>query len=88
MQVYHSGVLLYAVVSVVALAALPMSAAGWISPDPLSASPAVLLGLPWSYLLTELVGSQSSALNAALLALAMVINAGLIWLIGDVFSRG
>jgi hypothetical protein len=88
MQVYHSGVLLYAVVSVVALAALPMSAAGWISPDPLSAIPAVLLGLPWSYLLTELVGSQSSALNAALLALAMVINAGLIWLIGDVFSRG
>jgi hypothetical protein len=88
MQVYHWGVLLYAVVSVVALAALPMSAAGWISPDPLSAIPAVLLGLPWSYLLTELVGSQSSALNAALLALAMVINAGLIWLIGDVFSRG
>jgi len=65
-----------------------MSAAGWITPDPLSAIPAMLLGLPWSYLLTELVGSQSSFLNGALLGLAMVINAGLIWLIGDILSRG
>jgi len=33
-----------------------MSAAGWIPPDPLSAIPAMLLGVPWSYLLTQLVG--------------------------------
>lgn len=88
MQIYHWFVLIYAVVSVLALAAIPMSAAGWITPDPLSAIPAMLLGLPWSYLLTELVGSQSSFLNGALLGLAMVINAGLMWLIGGILSRG
>jgi len=63
-----------------------MSAAGWIPPDPLSAIPAMLLGVPWSYLLTQLVGSQSSALNVALLAVAMASNAGLIWLAGYVLK--
>ena len=64
-----------------------MSAAGWIPPDPLSAIPAMLLGVPWSYLLTELVGLQSPAVNVVLLALAMAINASLIWLIGRLLSR-
>ena len=87
MRIYHWPILLYAIVSLLALAAIPMSAAGWITPDPLSAIPAILLGLPWSYLLTELVGSQSSALNIVLLALAMAINASLIWLIGRFLIR-
>lgn len=87
MQIHHWLILLYAVVSLLALAAIPMSAAGWITPDPLSAIPAVLFGVPWSYLLTELFGSQSPAVNVALLALAIVINAGLIWLIGRFLSR-
>jgi hypothetical protein len=82
MQIYHWFVLLYAVVSALALAAIPMSAAGWITPDPLSAIPAMLLGVPWSYLLTGLVGSQSASLNVALLAMAMALNASLIWLVG------
>ena len=43
MRIYHWLNLLYAVVSAVALAAIPMSAAGWITPDPLSAIPALLL---------------------------------------------
>ena len=64
-----------------------MSADGWIAPDPLSAIPELLLGVPWSYLLTEVVGSQSYALNIVLLALAMAINASLIWLIGRFLSR-
>ncbi len=87
MKIYHWLIFLYAIVSALALAAIPMSVAGWITPDPLSAIPALLLGLPWSYLLTELVGSQSSALNIVLLALAMLINAALIWLIGRFLSR-
>ena len=87
MQIYYWLILLYAVVSLLALAAIPMSAAGWITPDPLSAIPALLLGLPWSYLLTELVGSQSSALNIVLLALAMAINTSLIWLSGRFLRR-
>ena len=87
MQIYHWLILLYAVVSLPELAAIPMSAAGWITPDPLSAVPAMLLGVPWSYLLTELVGSQSPALNAVLLALAIAINTSLIWLIGRFLSR-
>ena len=51
MQIYHWFVLLYSVISGLALAAIPMSAAGWITPDPLSGIPAMLLGVPWSYLL-------------------------------------
>jgi hypothetical protein len=87
MRIYHWLILLYAAVSALALAAIPMSAAGWITPDPLSAIPALLLGVPWSYLLTALVGSQSASLNLTLLAIAMALNAGLIWLIGRFLSR-
>jgi len=38
-------IVLYGLVSALALAAIPLSAAGWIAPDPLSAIPALLLGL-------------------------------------------
>ncbi len=37
---------LYVAACALALAAVPLSAAGWITPDPLSAVPALLLGLP------------------------------------------
>jgi type IV secretory pathway VirB3-like protein len=53
----------------------------------LSGIPAMLLGVPWSYLLAGLVGSQSASLNVALLAIAMALNASLIWLIGRFLSR-
>ncbi|MDX1402219.1 MAG: hypothetical protein R3245_09880 [Kiloniellales bacterium] len=87
MRIYHWLVLLYVIVCVVALAAIPMSAAGWIAPDPLSAIPAMLLGVPWSFLLTSFVESESLALNFFLLAVAMAINAGLIWLLGRFLGR-
>jgi hypothetical protein len=87
MRIYHWLVLLYSAVSVLALAAIPLSAAGWIAPDPLSAVPAILLGMPWSYLLTSLGGSETPTLNIFLLAVAMAINAGLIWLLGRFLSR-
>jgi len=78
---------LYASLSALALAAIPLSAAGWITPDPLSAVPAILLGLPWSYLLLTLVDSQSLALNFGLLAMAMAINAALVRLLAGAVRR-
>jgi len=87
MRIFHWLMLLYVVVGLLALAVIPMSAAGWITPDPLSAIPALLLGIPWSYALTALVGPQSAALNFVLLAGAMIINAGLIWFLGRFLSR-
>lgn len=87
MRLYHWLILLYVAISALALAAILLSAAGWIAPDPLSAIPALLLGIPWSYGLVTLAGSQSAALNFVLLAVAMVINAGLIGLLGHFLSR-
>jgi hypothetical protein len=87
MRIYHWLVLLYVVVAILALAAIPLSAAGWITPDPLSAIPAILLGIPWSYLLTSFAESESSTLNISLLVMAIAINAGLIWLLGRFLSR-
>jgi hypothetical protein len=74
-------IVLYGIVCALALAAIPLSAAGWIAPDPLSAIPAMLLGLPWSVLLVTLADSQSVAVNFGLLAVAMAINAALVWLL-------
>ncbi|HUW74393.1 MAG TPA: hypothetical protein VMW05_10290 [Methyloceanibacter sp.] len=87
MRNYHWLVLVYTLVSALALAAVVLSAADWITPDPLSAIPAMLLGLPWSYMLTSLGASQSPTLNLLLVALGMGINAALIWLIGRRLSR-
>lgn len=70
---------LYAIACVLALAAIPLSAAGWITPDPLSAVPALLLGLPWSYLLLRLGDFDSMLPNLLLLVLAMAVNANLLW---------
>jgi len=87
MRIYHWLVLLYVAVSILSLAAIPLSNAGWITPDPLSAIPALLLGIPWSYGLVALGGSQSAVLNFVLLAVAIAMNAGLIWLLGRFLSR-
>ena len=78
---------LYVGFCLLALLAIALSAAGWITPDPLSAIPAVLLGFPWSYWLTSFGGSESPTLNLFLLAAAMAINASLIWLLGRLLSR-
>jgi hypothetical protein len=87
MRISHWLVLLYVVVSVLALAAIPLSAAGWITPDPLSAVPALLLGLPWSYVLLAFGHSESVPVNFVLLALAMAMNAAILWLLGRSISR-
>lgn len=87
MRICHWILLVYVVVSILALAAIPLSAAGWITPDPLSAIPALLLGVPSSYAFTSVLGSQSAVLNFVLLALAMAANAFLIWLIGAILSK-
>ena len=80
-------IVLYAGLSVLALAAIPLSAAGWITPDPLSAAPALLLGLPWSFLVIDAVGSGSATVNSGLLAVAMAINVALLWLLVRVWRR-
>ena len=87
MRIYHWLVALYTLVSILALLAIPLSAAGWIDPDPLSAIPAMLLGVPWSFLLTSFVDAESPALNFLLLLVAVAINAGLIWMLGRFISR-
>ena len=80
-------VALYVSLCVLAFLAIPLSAAGWITPDPLSAVPALLLGLPWSYVLLQLGDPESVTLNLALLALSMAINAAIFWLIASAVSR-
>jgi hypothetical protein len=87
MRVGHWVVTLYLVLCVLALAAIPLSAAGWITPDPLSAVPAILLGLPWSYLLLRFGDGQSCASNLGLMALSMAINATILWLLLHVLRR-
>jgi hypothetical protein len=74
-------------VSVLALAAIPLSAAGWITPDPLSAIPAMLVGLPWSHLLVSLVDTDSMPVNVLLLVAAIAINGCLLWVLGRFVSR-
>ena len=78
---------LYAIVCALALAAIPLSAAGWIASDPLSAAPAILLGAPWSQILLRIGNSQSMAINFALLFLAMAINAGILWALSRLACR-
>ncbi len=80
-------VALYVSLCVLALIAIPLSATGWIAPDPLSAIPAMLLGLPWSYVLLRFGDPQSMALNFGLLALPMAINAAILWLLASALRR-
>jgi hypothetical protein len=74
-------IVVYGSVCALALAAIALGAAGWIAPDPLSAIPAILLGLPWSDLLLTLADSQSLSAKFALLGAAMAMNAALVWLL-------
>lgn len=87
MRLCQAFVVLYIAASLLALAAIPLSAAGWIEPDPLSAVPAMLLGTPWSYGFALLGGFQSVALNVALLAAAMALNAALLWALCRYLNR-
>jgi hypothetical protein len=77
----------YGLAALLALAAIPMSASGWIAPDPLSAVPAILVGAPWSFLLVSVDIAGSVSLNVLLVALAMLINATLIFLLCRLITR-
>ncbi|HML93317.1 hypothetical protein [Methyloceanibacter sp.] len=87
MRIRYWLLVIYAFFAGLALLAVPLSAMGWIAADPLSVVPAMLLGLPWSYGLTGLAGSQSPALNLFLVAASLAINGCLIWLAGHVLRR-
>lgn len=77
----------YGLMALLALAAIPLSAMGWIAPDPLSAVPAILIGAPWSFLLVSLELTVSVSLNVLLLVLAMLINGTLIFLLCHLIAR-
>ena len=66
----------YAVLCVLALLVVPLSAIGafGIEPDPLAAVSAMLLALPWSLLLDLVASDDNMIVNLALVALAMIIN--------------
>lgn len=71
---------LYAALCVVALWFIPASVRGWmgVEADPLSAVFAMLLALPWTFLL-RLVPDIGPWPAAALLALGMAANVWLLW---------
>jgi hypothetical protein len=73
-------IVLYAALCVVALWFIPASVYGWmgVEPDPLSAVFAMVLALPWTFLL-RLVPDGGPWAAAALLAAGMAINVWLLW---------
>lgn len=73
-------IVLYAALCVVALWFIPASVYGWmgVEPDPLSAVFAMVLALPWTFLL-RLVPDFGPWAAAALLAACMAINVWLLW---------
>jgi len=77
----------YGLIALLALTAIPLSAMGWIAPDPLSAVPAILVGAPWSFLLVSLELTDSVSLNVLLVVLAMLINGALIFLLCRLITR-
>ncbi|MCC0059310.1 MAG: hypothetical protein H6886_08560 [Hyphomicrobiaceae bacterium] len=87
MRIRYWLIVVYAFLAGLALLAVPLSVMGWIAPDPLSVVPAMLLGLPWSYVLTGLAKSQSPALNLFPVMVSLAINACLIWLVGHLLRR-
>ena len=70
----------YAALCLLALWLIPASAHGWlgVEPDPLAAVLALLLALPWSFLL-RLLGDPGPWLATALLAVGMALNLWLLW---------
>jgi hypothetical protein len=77
----------YGLVALLALAAIPMSALDWIAPEPLSALPAILVGAPWSVLLVSLDLTGSVSLNVLLVALAILINGTLVFVLCRLIAR-
>ena len=73
-------IVLYAALCVVALWFIPASVHGWmgVEPDPLSAVFAMLLALPWTFLL-RFVPDAGPWAAAALLATCMALNVWLLW---------
>ena len=61
-----------------ALLLVPLSAVGIVAENPLAAVLGLVLGLPWSVLLTWWIDSSSPILNFLLLALALAINAAIL----------
>jgi hypothetical protein len=70
--------LIYLAWGVFALLLVPLSALGIIATNPLAAILALVLGLPWSVLLTWWIDTSSSFLNFLLLIVAIAINAAIL----------
>ncbi len=80
MKVVRLLIVLYAALCVVALWFIPASVYGWLGtePDPLSAVFALLLAIPWTFLL-RLAPEAGPWPSAALLAAGMAMNIWLLW---------
>ncbi|WEK50099.1 MAG: hypothetical protein P0Y66_20955 [Candidatus Kaistia colombiensis] len=66
--------LIYVAWAIFALLLVPLSAFGIVAENPLAAVLGLVLGLPWSVLLTWWIDSSSAILNFLLLGLALAIN--------------
>lgn len=78
-------IVLIAVASIYSLIGVAALIIGFVIPwdDPLSAVYAILLGVPWSYLLVNLANrfaeDRTVSVNIALVSGAIVLNAGVLW---------
>lgn len=70
--------LIYVAWGVFALLLVPLSALGVIATNPLAAVLALVLGLPWSVLLTWWIDTSIGFFNFLLLILAIAINAAIL----------
>lgn len=70
--------LIYVAWAIFALLLVPLSGLGVITENPLAAVLGLVLGLPWSVLLTWWIDSSSAILNFLLLALALAINGAIL----------
>lgn len=70
--------LIYVAWGVFALLLVPLSALGIIATNPLAAVLALVLGLPWSVLLTWWIDTSIGFFNFLLLILAIAINAAIL----------
>lgn len=75
--------LLIVIAAIYSLMGITAVAIGFVIPSdgPLAAAYALLLGAPWTFLLSAIDGySDSMALNIFLVTTAIVLNAALLWL--------
>jgi hypothetical protein len=70
--------LIYVAWGVFALLLVPLSALGIIATNPLAAILALVLGLPWSVLLTWWIDTSIGLFNFLLLIVAIAINAAIL----------